>query len=234
MAEMTTKGKNGLPTDVSDLNAIVQRSGIEVSVSMAPNVALKCYVRWRGTETQLRATGLLKRSYRLPLTRGRLWLPHEEANWFLDEVGRPFLSGEITLDSDGARFTFAAEVPLPLEVRSVDGVEICRFSDRLSYYGPRDAMMRAGLIHERQMPGPGKRSKTGPFRFPQEAVDAVRWRSRCHPTGKLIHYRESDEVAAARGGGRVQAKPVLETVVNRARCDADFQRFMQRAAGQQR
>lgn len=131
------------------------------------------------------------------------------------------------MDADGVRFTFDAKVALPLEVSVVDGVEICRFSDRSSFYGEPEALLRGGYVHERQMAG--KRSKTSKSIFAEEAGATIRWRSRWHPSGKVIHYRESEELAAKRSGGRVQATPVLNTVVARVRVDQDFQRFMTRA-----
>src|SRR5258708_25782926 len=96
-----------LPADVADLNAIASGAGIEVTVSEAKDEGVRyrngvacasgemICVRWRGTEAQLRATGLIKRSCHLPVRRGQLWPPHDEAHWFIDDVGRSFLHGDV-------------------------------------------------------------------------------------------------------------------------------------------
>jgi hypothetical protein len=177
-----------LPADVAAINDIAKAHRIRVEVALAGNVAT---IYWRGYVKQLRATGLVRPS--TPLMEGsthRFSVPHD---WH--GLDLPWLNGTIKVTSAG-RFEFQGESKLPEKIqRLIGGIEVCRYADFTSWYGPSDALIREGVCTARQLPL-GKQAVKGKWYY--DKSDEPTWKARRHPSGMMRFCRETEEAARVR------------------------------------
>lgn len=123
-------------------NNIAEKSGLAVTTGLNPDGYLM--LEWRGTQEQMRATGLLTECYTFPHPGGRVAFHNAQIGGYMNTLE----DGRVIAQIDCCN--------KPLSIEHKDGVEIIKFDEEIYYHGDRSALTSIGVCDESCFPK-GKR-----------------------------------------------------------------------------
>lgn len=182
-----------IPRAIALLNDYASGAGLEVRVSRISDPAWEpglIVVEWSGPRLALFQAVEMPRSWRFPLKAGAICIPNREARGH-----GHFLRGRIVTEGDN--FTMIARERAPVSIRQDGDIEIADYGDEVSYFGPKEALIAAGICTINQFPTKHANKEFRQWGYGDDGP-ARQWSTRRHQSGDYRYVIETEGAARER------------------------------------